>query len=291
MSSTARSSRSRVEAATRAARADAGFTLVELVFVTVLGAAVIAAAYQTLIVQEGAFRAQRTMATTQDVARTGLDVLVSELREISSDAADAPGGDVRSLGSDSIQFRAFRTAGLVCAKGSGTVGVYGVGDAIAAGDSVLVFAEGDPTTGADDGWVADSVRSVSAGATCPDIAGYDRRTLAVSTAVAAMASVRNGAAVRGFQWITYGLYTDTDGSWVLGRHGEDGDVEPLIGPLASPQAGGLRFTFYDGAGAETTDAADVVRMVVSVKGLSPAGRELGGEYADSLVTQIYLRNN
>ncbi len=272
-------------------RADSGFTLVELLFVAVLGAAVITAAYQSLIVQEGAFRAQRTIATTQDVARTGVDVLVSELREISADAADAPGSDIRSLGSDSIQFRAFRTAGLVCAKGSGAVEIYGVGDGISAGDSVLIFAEGDPTTGADDGWVADSVTAVSGGTTCADIAGYDRRSLAVSTAVASMSALRPGAAVRGYQWITYGLYTDTDGSRVLGRHGDDGEVEPLIGPLAPPTEGGLRFTFYDAAGAETTNAADVVRMVVSVKGLSRAGRELGGEYADSLVTQIYLRNN
>ncbi len=271
-------------------RTRSGFTLIELLVVMVLGVVVLGAVYQTLVIQEGTFRAQKSIASAQDVSRTALDVLVGEVREVSANATDGPGGDIAVMGPDSIRFRSFRKAAVVCGKTAGAILVYEPGDSIVAGDSVLVFSEGDPWSPDDDEWVADAVSARASSTVCPDRSGYVRASLSASTAPG-LSGVRTGASVRAFEWLTYGLYQDGTGDWMLGRHASGGSVQYLVGPLAPFASGGLRLTYYDTNGAETTDPASVVRIAVSVKAASAAGRELDGQYTDSLVTQVFLRNN
>lgn len=269
----------------------AGFTVVELLLAAMVGVVILGAAFQTLIVQEQTFRAQRSVSATRNAERTALDVLSTELREVSADAGGRSGGDIRRMGSDSIEFRVFRKVGLVCDRSAGTLELYGIGDRLTAGDSVLIFAEGDPGSGADDGWVAARALTVASTGTCPALTGYAPLTLRLGSAVAGLSAIRAGAPVRGFDWVTYGVYRDPAGDYVLGRHSEGGAVQRVIGPLAAPAAGGLRLTYYDANGATTADPTRVARIVISVKARARSGAAVHRRRADSLVTQIYLRNN
>ncbi len=280
----------------RADRPDLGFTFVELLVAMVIGMLLLTAIYRTVVVQERAMRTQQALASTQDNTRTALEVLTTELREVSADPAASAGTDIGAIGPDSIRFRAYRKAGVVCARSTDDVEVQQVGDALAAQDSVLVFVENDPKTVDDDDWLPLYVGAVSGGTGCASWTGYTRRLLGTLGAPGTWpptewAGILAGAPVRAFTWLTYGLYQDAGGRYMLGRHADGAAVTMLLGPLASPDDGGLRFTYYDADGAVTSDPTQVERIVISVKAQSPTGPRLGQAYQDSLVTQLYLRNN
>ena len=87
-----------------------GFTLVELLVVVVLGGLMILAIYQVLITNTRVYAANNAQVQGQQSLRAGLDVLFSELREVSAEE-----GDIIGMGPDSVTIRASRAFGLVCA--------------------------------------------------------------------------------------------------------------------------------------------------------------------------------
>ena len=99
--------------------------------------------------------------------------------------------------------------------------------------------------------------------------------------------------VRSFETLTYGSYRYDD-EWVLGRRGPDGNVIPLVGPILSPDSGGIAFRFFDTNSRELrptseADLAAVARVEITVRAVSPGG--IDGAYVDSLSTNVYLRGN
>ena len=134
-----------------------GFTLVELMIVAVVGAMVVGATYQILLSSQRALTVQTAQIQGQQTVRAGLDILFSELREISRSE-----GDILTMGSDRIEFRAQRAFGLVCgtsALGS-PVRVQKIGRFFEDGDSVMVFADNDPDIASDDTILAGAVGGI-----------------------------------------------------------------------------------------------------------------------------------
>ena len=87
----------------------AGFTLIELIVVTVLGSLVVASALQILIINQRTYTAQSARIQGQQANRAALDILTNELREISG-----AGGDIVTMTSDSVGIRSMRKFGLTC---------------------------------------------------------------------------------------------------------------------------------------------------------------------------------
>lgn len=273
-------------------RNDAGFSLVELLIVAVLGIVLLVAIYQTIIIQERSYRAEYAITSVQENMRLGTDVLASALREVS---ANATSGDIRSIAADSITFREFRKIGILCdtISNGAHFDILQAGDAFSDGDSLLVFIDNNVNKQSDDEWRATYVSGMtgSSGKCTNNWAGYTMQQVQLPSAV--LTGVRQGAPVRSFVWMTYGLYQDSSGNWMLGRHDADSTaVSMLAGPLAPPDSGGLTFTYYDKNNNVTTDPADVVRLVITLKGTHRTGPEMpNGVYMDTLTTQVFLRND
>lgn len=270
-----------------------GFTLVELLVVTLLGALMMAAVYETLVVQQRGYREQVSIVNARQTTRTSLELLATELREIS-----ATGADLLVAEQESLTFRAFRKVGIVCNNVLGTqLDVWVLGERFVPGDTVVAFADDDPGLSDDNSWLFGTVGD-TAPATCPSSWGSytaqgltDMPSLTVSV-------VGLGGAVRAFQPLTYGHYYLGD-QWVLGRHARGESPVALLGPLAPPERGGLYFRYYDATGAVFTpapaDSAErtrVSRIEILVRGSSlGTGRAGEREHLDSLVAQVRLRGN
>lgn len=266
----------------------AGFTIVELLVVTVLAAVVLGAIYQTITVQERSYRQTGAIIATQQTIRSALDILEAELREAS--AAD---GDLFLARPESVGFRAYRSIGFVCnADVPGLkLDIWELGEPFTVGsgaDSVIVFIENDPAISTDDAWRPSKIAGVST-ADCPDWNGYPERRL--NLAGGNIAGIRPGAPVRSFRRLTYGIQ-QIGGRWVLARRDPTQGTAALVGPLAPPADSGLVFRYFDAAGNPTTTPTAVARIAVLVKGRTPGATLRGNTtYGDSLFTQLFLRNN
>ncbi len=259
-----------------------GFTLVELMIVAVVGSMVVGATYQIMLSSQRAMSIQTAQIQGQQTVRAGLDILFSELREMSREE-----GDILTMGPDRIEFRAMRAFGLVCgvnATGSPVL-VQKVGRFFESGDSIMVFADNDPDVSGDDTILAGRVSGIDTTLTC---SGADTaQSLTVPALASALASdtVRIGAPVRGFQIYTYGLYS-LDGDYYLARRSGT-TTAPLVGPLAS---NGVSFTYMDSLGNVTTNPRAVSQIEVTLRTQSRVRNQRGRLVADSLTTTIYLRN-
>lgn len=260
-----------------------GFSLVELLVVVVVAALMMTAVFQTLIVQQRGYRQQFSMTNARQNSRTTLDLLGVELRELS-----AKGGDLLMASRDSIRFRSYRKAGIVCdIPNANQPLVVELGDSpFEQGDSLLVYLEEGDT------WTARPVTGASA-ATCPG--GVPARALTVAPA---LTNVALGAPVRGYRKVAYGLEAD-GGKPVLARREEGTAPVTLVTPLASSAQGGLRFRYFRANGFEMNgiplsgpDRDSVARIEVTVRGTSlGTGSASRREHLDSLSLQVTLRGN
>ena len=262
----------------------AGFTLVELLIVSVLGALLVAAAYQVLLVNQRTYTAQNAQIQAQQTVRAGLDVLFGELRELSR-----TGSDVRAFGPDSLKVRAGRNFGLVCVADvtTGALDVRRVGSWFEVGDSVVVYAENNVNSVADDNWIYGRVTARDTTISCGGRPAQRITVPEVVTAATVADTVRVGGNVRSFTYYTYGLYT-IDSEPYLGRKDASGTAVPLVGPLRS--ANGLAFRYLDSLGAVTTTAADISQVEVTLRTMSRVLGPQGRPVADSVTTRIYVRN-
>jgi prepilin-type N-terminal cleavage/methylation domain-containing protein len=268
-----------------------GFTLVELLVVTVLGSLVVMAALQVLITNQRTYTAQNAVINGQQSTRMALEVLFNELRELSP-----PGGDIMMMSEDSLRVRLMRKFGIVCSTDYSIVGlgnfnlrVGNLGRRFAAEDSVFIFADNEVRDDDDDVWIKTAIGTVdtSAGVTCPqDGAAATELRFGGLAALFMTDSVGVGAPVRSFQHFTFGL-TDYAGDPYLGRK-EGNTWVPIAGPL---QAGtGLEFVYRDALGATTTTPTDVRQIVVRVRSGSGVLNSLGRTVSDSITAWVYTRN-
>lgn len=272
----------------------AGFTLVETLIVVVLGAVVMGSIYQMVVIQEKTTRHQYAIISTSENAQTALAVMTNDLKEIS-----ARDGDIMTVDSTFITFRALRKVGIICRKAGNNswVDVWEMGGAFVPGDSVLIFMEGANTSSPnDDTWLPARVSSAGAGNCATNPLGVTNiRRLNVGGTP--FANVGLGSPVRSF--VPTGYRLADNGEWGQLMRSEDG-VETAIIEGLSPQAeGGLRMRFFDSTGVAiplanlTARRSDIMRMQMKVTGkaVTSATSTQGNRYRDSMLTQVYLRGN
>lgn len=271
-------------------RGRAGFTMVELLIVAVLGALVVLAAYQTLITSQRTFSQQSVSIRQNQTLRAGLEVISGELREIS-----VGGGDIVAMASDSIRVRVMRAFGILCSwtfpsrfTVRKTGQWFGDHDNDTNLDSILVFADSDPNTAEDDQWLVGSVSSVdTTGITCAD--GNRAQTITASLGGLTSADmIITGAPVRSFVHYWYGQYAEGGETYFGRRRAAGGTTEPLIGPLKEGE--GITFTYMDASGNTVTDPDDVEQIRVVLRVESDIRDNQGNLVTDSLVSRIFARN-
>ena len=282
----------------------AGFTLVELLVVAVIGTIVLASVYQTLIIQEKSVRQSYAIAGTQQNVRTAMQVLSSDLREVS-----ATGGDIVDADSTSITYRALRKAGVVCnVDPSGNwIDVARVGDAFVNGDSIFIFAEGaNNASASDDSWVINTVNNVAASFSCigfPVSSTIQR----VHLATPLTATVRSGGLIRSWVNVLYTLQ-DVGGEGHLmratGASVATNSTTAIIEDLSTSAAAGLRFRYWDTLrvainpntiddAAEQANRNRIGRIQIKVTGTAVGAGTAGATrmFSDSLVANVYPRGN
>ena len=282
-----------------------GFTLVELLVALVLLGIVTTAIYRVLVNNQRMYQSQTQRIDLQQNIRAAATILPAEFREL-----NAFDGDIKAMGADSIQIRAMRQFGVVCTAPVLNAGIVTgkflvlrneilMGSrAFQTGDSVLVFDEGSEDNRNDDAWAVGRVTSVvTAAITCPDGRAGTRLNVDFAAFGAPLVNLANaipaGAAVRGFEIVTYKIYQAADGLWYLGLITPGNAVQPLVGPLASNT--GLRFNYFNGVGAVAAVPTSVAQIEIIVRGRTAQAIQLpsGGRVTpvDSVVTRVALRNN
>jgi prepilin-type N-terminal cleavage/methylation domain-containing protein len=270
-----------------------GFTLVELMVVTLLLALVLGAVYRTLTVQEETYRAGGAVIQGQETLRTALGILESELREVSTTGSDIGGPDIRAADPDSVVFRAARKVSFICdiSRNEKWIVTASEGDPIARGDSLLIFVDGDSLRWQDDAWdpsLASDVATTSSSACAARFPGLAVQTVKLPVAQD-LSGVRLYSPVRTFDWVTYTLqrYARPLDWSLVRRTPKDGKTVFLLGGLAPPGEG-LRFEYFDELGNPTSVGSEVARMRI---GVTVAERARAHMPAQSLTTNLYLRNN
>jgi len=273
-----------------------GFTLMELIVVTVLGTLVVGAALQVLITNRRAYTAQSAVISGQQSTRMAIEVLFAELREVS-----APGGDIEAMSSDSIRMRLMRKFSVVCDTDFGVLPTLTVIDTLgsqmvlqaganqfAANDSVFVFADNNQNIDSDDVWFTAQISAVDGNAVCPqDGSGATELAFTGLQALFLADSVGMGAPVRSFRTYTFGT-TTMNGDVYLGRRERGGSMIPVTGPLQP--SNGLEFIYRDSLGAITTDVTSVSQIEVVVRTGSTVLGPLGDMVQDSVRVWIHTRN-
>jgi prepilin-type N-terminal cleavage/methylation domain-containing protein len=264
-----------------------GFTLVELLIVTVLGSLVLLAALQVLITNQRTYTAQAATISGQQSTRMALEVLFSELRQVSPQ-----GGDILMMSSDSLRVRMMRKFTRACAVntilGVPVLTTVDIGPVdFAAGDSVFVFADNNERDDDDDNWISARVTGVAAG-TCPQDGSVARLlSFTGQSALFTADSVRVGAPVRSYGSVRFAL-TSVGSDVFLGRAEGTDPLSPVAGPLRSGT--GIEFVYRDGLGAVTATPAEVRQIVVRVRSGSGVLNSLGQTVSDSITAWVYTRN-
>jgi prepilin-type N-terminal cleavage/methylation domain-containing protein len=284
----------------------AGFTLVELLVVTVLAAIIMAATYQSLFSQERAHRTTGEIIRGQDAIRAALGILEAELREAATMGNLAVIGvrDLVDASPDSVTVRAPRKLGFVCAVHSSDRRIIlwpmAGRDKFAVGDGLLIFAERDPSTVLDDQWLpgrAQQVQDATDACVRPpgsltalqrvDVGGLDGSSIGGGY----LDGVLPGSPVRGFDRVTYRLFAG-DGGYFLGRRGAaGGEPDTLVAGLAAPGQG-LIFQYLDTAGNTLTGDPIPVELVAGVRVTARTNPRAGsGASPVTVRSTIYFRNN
>lgn len=268
-----------------------GFSLAELLVVTLVGSIVLGAVYQTMTTQSRANRQQMAIVTTQQSARTGIDVLMSELREVS-----ARNGDIFSATGTSIRFRALQKAGIVCDKdyaNNNRLDVAYRGTAFGL-DSVLIFTDNGATSALDDSWTTHWVSTTDNSSTCT-FPGMTTERLHFASAT--LGGVQPGALVRSFRVVEYQIVDAGDGAILRRTDLATNTSVDIAESLATTANQGLRLRYFNGAGAEITPSSQALREQIMRIEVKVRARAIGGqtganrEFSDSLVNQVFLRGN
>lgn len=264
-----------------------GFTLVELLVVVVLSGMVAAAGLEILISNQRISTQQTIQVRAQQSVRAGMEILTSELREVS-----AGGGDLIAMGQTSFSIRAMGSFGIICGidvTGTPKLTVRRIGGDFSPGDSILVFAEG-PSGGSQDGvWLPGRISASSSSAACG--AGVDAQAITLPGMSATLAAnpVALGGPIRGISHVSFGL-DSIQGQWYLARTPLGGIPEPFAGPLLSAVVGGLGFEYLDPLGVPTTVPTDVVQVRITVRAQSSPSGAAAIDPSDVLTSLVYLRN-
>jgi len=294
-----------------------GFTLVELTVALVLGLMIGGLVHRMLLHGQRLARAQAEWIALQENVRVAALVLAGELGGVGSDeitpeASAALGypaavrSDLLAVEPGAVTYLAGRGAGRVCGVASGPLPEIMIAAssweslrAPRATDSLLVFAESNPATGADDAWIHLGIVAAGAG-TCPGgEAGIAVRVAAPAPLdPAALARLTPGSPARLAEVMQMRYYESGGKSWFGMRSVSTGEaITPVSGPLADSSAGvrGLTLVYRDAADAPTSDPAGVRSVEIALIGVTDQpvyGRDTRRPLVDSfaLTTRVALRN-
>lgn len=278
-------------------RGRAGFTLVELIVAILISTVVIGSAWKLLTSNQRFYRSQSQIQDVQQNLRAAVQVVAGDLREL-----DAKGGDIISMGNNSITIRAMRGFGVVCKTnvGGGQIWLknsllFMNGTIDPTKDNVIVFREADSTRNSDDTWQRGSISSTATD-NCADGTAGTRLSITLTNGNNLLDSVAIGAPVRIYERVLYQLYESNNVSWLgtdVQVSGNFNGTTAVAGPVRNSD--GVLFTYYDSTGAVTGNATSVARIDVTVRGQSAQpimmqGRPTG-PYRDSATVSATLRNN
>jgi hypothetical protein len=279
-----------------------GASLIELVVVIVLLAAIGSATMGIVIHQERFYRAQADAIDARATVRDATSILQSELR-----ALTASDGDLYAVGPATIEFRTTLMQSAVCTispsrreitlppehLASGAPLTW-IGTQPESGDTLLVLAS-DSTLG--NRWDRHILTSVPSHAgTCPVTSGLTTTAADASAALtltfspALDSAIAPGTIVRIVRRARYELYRASDSRWYLGyldclasRATPCNVVQPVSGPFAPS---GIQLAYLGASGTPTANP----RLVARIDLLAIAERRSAPATLDSLATTIALRN-
>jgi prepilin-type N-terminal cleavage/methylation domain-containing protein len=279
-----------------------GFTLVEMLVVVLLSSIVMGSIYQMVVMQDRTTREQHAVIETQQNARTALAVMTSDMKELS-----AVDGDITGATETSINFRALRKAGIACEISPvwDWLEVRSLGQAFAAGDSVLIYAEGaNANSIADDTWVRLVVFAVAPASQCgADPFGAPSTQRLSFIGLLPLSNVRIGALVRSFIPTRYRILNNGEWGQLMRQEALPPAFTPvetaIIDKLAATADGGLSLRYFNAAGASmaygtlAANLANIMTVQVKVRGKAVATVKSTGvnRFQDSLVTNVYMRGN
>jgi len=266
-----------------------GFTLVELLIVTLLGSLVIMATFSILVSNQRTLAAASAKIRGQRTLRSGMGIIAGELREISPAT-----GDLVAMGDDYVEVRVTRSFGLVCAITSGgnpQPTVKTVGEPFARNDSIFLLAANNSLTLADDVWKLGTVANVLSTTTCNGSDTAQVLTVGGMTFGSPPDSVSVGAPMRSFLHYIYGLFM-IDGQTFVARElsgltvTESSTSAAMVGPLRQVP-GAPTFTYWNPAGTAAIVPSQVarIRLVLRTMTVIP-----GGVVQDSIILDIHPRN-
>ncbi len=262
-----------------------GLSLVELLVAIVVAALVMGGITAVLLQNQRIYTQSSEQVIAQQAVRGGIEILSTELREISPSL-----GDILSLANTELTIRTVRSAGVICGIPSRSplrIRVRSLGGGFAADDPVTFFVADSADIALNDYWATGTVSGVTADQLCPgNVPAQDLEFTAVNPAAAAT-GVQLGGMIRSLEPLTYGPVT-YGGRTYLGRGEPGGSSTPLVGPIDA--TGGIRFTYRDGAGNTTATPTAVRTIELTVRTTSRARGEGGRIIADSLTALIHLRN-
>ncbi len=305
-------------------RPRAGFTIIEMVIVTMLLAVVGGTVMSMLAKQQAFYRSTSDVMDVRSQLRQASAVLTNDLRGVSS-----IGGDIQSMSESSIDFYYTIGSSVACATPTSVAvtlppATLSNGNTLtdwvmrpARGDVAFLYNDTDTTTSTDDGWLSFTIDTLIASpALCNSTFtqtadnATDSYQLKVSSSGPAIptTTVRKGATIRFARRVWYGLYQNTaDNRWYLGYCSPTcttaNPAQPVAGPFNPLAIGtgtsGVRFRYFDQNGTEITgntaaDRASVALITITLRGQTRGQINVSGMgkgfYTDSLRTDVALRN-
>ena len=286
----------------RRLRNRAGFTLTELMIVTVLIGLIGSMITAVLMRQQSFHRAVATVADARARMRDVATILPTDMRSIST-----VGGDVLALSDTSLQFRAFVGASVLCGYVVGSPALIELpprtlasGNVLTAwinppapGDIAFLYNDGTTAGNADDSWtpiqITDTTSSTNA-TWCPVTSLFTtagdaaaRRYRLTLASNPDQTQIKAGAPIRIGREVRYSGYLGADGNWYVGYQkctfsgnvanaGVCGTREVLAGPIqavtTNEATSGLYFKYYDQNGAQITavaNASQIARAEVVIR--------------------------
>lgn len=283
-----------------------GFTLIELLVALILLVLVGGGIYGVLNTVQRVTGKQTQSAAIQGNLRTGIQLIQSELQEISTNSGD-DSSDIISMSGTLLRYRAARGIGVTCGTPTAinikirSSSYSGLREPV-ANRELWIFWDKDTLLTSDDKWSPVTITSVGA-STCPDGAtAYD---LTVSgmlippldlTDLTGVPSLGAGSIpVRVYETMEIGPVTDAGQEWLGIRSVSAGeaDLVPVAGPLT---ASGIEFSYYEKDGDPTTALDDVTTIRIFLRGASTRNVHTKmdgtiGALTDSLTIRAQLRNS
>ncbi len=269
--------------------------MVELLVTIVVASLLASAAFTILSSQVALYTVQGAKLETQVSLRTGAGMLSWAIQE-----ASATGGDLTTLGTNSVTLREVHAGGIICSTSAQWLGIYSVSGQFAASDSVLTYsiqnddwnivtvAATDTTTSGLAIKTPDCFWGDTTNAPNPEVA----IDLAGSSAI--IDNLLVGSPIRAFHPVQFGLEEVNGRYWLVQRVSGATAPERLAGPLLSPADSGLVFSYYDADGAATTTPSDVATVGILLKAESREDLSAyvrSGNLADTLRLRVSVRNN